>query len=168
MIDALPVFLCKLNPIKTHWETDSWTFSSERSATYPPQADHVLVDVFSSVVARGALQAEPPHKLSVLYFFLWSQMLLLTCPKSTHIASIEYDRGSLEDCLKSCFCTKDSIISLLPLFKYWSMDGTRKQMKVCVCACVCAYTLTCAFEACSISRWQNSDGKPWHSVHEEI
>ena len=35
----------------------------ERSATFPPQADHVLVDLFSSVVARGVegLQAERPY-----------------------------------------------------------------------------------------------------------
>ena len=48
-----PVFLCKLNPVKAHWGTDSWPFSFERSATFLPQADHVLVDLFSSVVARG-------------------------------------------------------------------------------------------------------------------
>ena len=34
--------------------------SFERLATFPPQADHVLVDLFSSVAARGALQVEPP------------------------------------------------------------------------------------------------------------
>ena len=50
---ALPVFLCKLNPIKAHWGTGSWPFSFERSATFPPQADPVLVDLFSSVAARG-------------------------------------------------------------------------------------------------------------------
>ena len=38
-----------------------WPFSFERSATFPPQADHVLVDLFSSMVARGASQAEPRH-----------------------------------------------------------------------------------------------------------
>ena len=61
---ALPVFLCKLNPIKAHWGKGSWAFSCERSATSPPQVDHVLVDLFSSVVAGGGggggLQAEPP------------------------------------------------------------------------------------------------------------
>ena len=57
---ALPVFLCKMNPIKGHWGKGSWPFSFERSAASPPQADHVLVDLFSSVVAGGALQAEPP------------------------------------------------------------------------------------------------------------
>ena len=49
---ALPVFLCKLNPIKAHWGKGSQAFSFERSATFPPQADHVLVDLFSSVTAR--------------------------------------------------------------------------------------------------------------------
>ena len=48
-----PVFLCKLNPIQAHWGTGSWSFPFERSATFPPQADHVLVDLFSSVVAGG-------------------------------------------------------------------------------------------------------------------
>ena len=50
---ALLVFLCKMNPIKAHWGKSSWPFSFERLATVPPQADHVLVDLLSSVVARG-------------------------------------------------------------------------------------------------------------------
>ena len=53
---ALPVFLCKLNPIKAHWGKGSWPFSFEKSATFPPQADHVLVDLFSSV-ADGEVSA---------------------------------------------------------------------------------------------------------------
>ena len=48
---ALPVFLCKLNPIKAHWGKGSWPFSFERLATFPPQVDHVLVDLFSSMAA---------------------------------------------------------------------------------------------------------------------
>ena len=36
------------------------------SATFPPQADHVLVDLFSSVVAGGALWAETPHTEKLL------------------------------------------------------------------------------------------------------
>ena len=50
----------KLNPIKAHWGIGSWPFSFERSATFPPQADHVLVDLFSSVTDGDALQSEPP------------------------------------------------------------------------------------------------------------
>ena len=45
----------QIEPNKTHWGKDSWPFSSERSATFPPQADHVLVDLFSSVVDGGGL-----------------------------------------------------------------------------------------------------------------
>ena len=63
---ALPVFLWKMNPIKAHWGKGSWPFSFESSATFLPQADHVLVDLFSSVVARGALRAEPPQLSSGL------------------------------------------------------------------------------------------------------
>ena len=48
-----PVFLCKLNPVKAHWGKGSWPFSFERLATFPPQADHVLVDLFSSVGTSG-------------------------------------------------------------------------------------------------------------------
>ena len=58
---ALPVFLGKLNPIKAHWGKGSWPFSFERSATSPLQADHVMVDLFSTVVARGAPPPHPPH-----------------------------------------------------------------------------------------------------------
>ena len=69
---ALPVFLCKLNPIKAHRGKGSWSFSFERLATFPPQADHVLEDLFSSVVARGpAGRTTPPptsyEKLSKVY-----------------------------------------------------------------------------------------------------
>ena len=48
-----PVFLCKLNPMKAHWGTGSWSFPFEGVATFPPQADHVLVDLFSSVADGG-------------------------------------------------------------------------------------------------------------------
>ena len=58
-----PVFLWKINLIKAHWETGSWPFSSERFATFPPQADHVLVDLFSSAADGGTLQTTPPHPL---------------------------------------------------------------------------------------------------------
>ena len=61
---ALPVFLYKLNPIKAHWGKGSWPFSFERSATFPPQADHVLVDLVSSMADKETLRAEHPHKPS--------------------------------------------------------------------------------------------------------
>ena len=68
---ALPVFLWKLNPIKAYWGKSSWTFSFEKSATFPPQVDNVLVDLFSSVVARGPAGRAPPptsyEKLSKVY-----------------------------------------------------------------------------------------------------
>ena len=64
---ALPVFLCKLNPVKAHWRTGSWSFSFERSATFPPQADHVLVDLFSSEADGGALWAKLPHRFTEIF-----------------------------------------------------------------------------------------------------
>ena len=77
---ALPVFLCKLNPIKARWGKGSRPFSSERSATFPPRADHVLVDLFSSVAARGgALRVEPPLHWTRDY------MPIKTCLKSAAI-----------------------------------------------------------------------------------
>ena len=54
-----PIFLCKLNPIKAHWGTGSRPFSSKRLAAFPPQADHVLVDLFSSTAAQGPLLKRP-------------------------------------------------------------------------------------------------------------
>ena len=50
---SFPVSLCKLNPIKARWGIGSRPFSSERLATFPPQADHVLVDLFSSAIDGG-------------------------------------------------------------------------------------------------------------------
>ena len=59
----LPVFLCKLNPIKAHWGTGSRPFSSVILATFPPQEDHVLVDLFSSATAGGLYWTKLPHNL---------------------------------------------------------------------------------------------------------
>ena len=42
-------FICipvRMNPMKAHWRKGSGPFSFERSATSPPQADLVLVDLF--------------------------------------------------------------------------------------------------------------------------
>ena len=57
---ALPVFLCKLNPIKAHWGKGSWPFFFERLATSPPQADHVLVDLFSFTADGGLCGQSSP------------------------------------------------------------------------------------------------------------
>ena len=52
-------------------------FSFERSATFPPQADPVLVDLFSSVVARGALWVDyPPHSPRYMYMYMCSDYLI--------------------------------------------------------------------------------------------
>ena len=68
---ALPVFLCKLNPIKAHWGTGSWPFSSERSTTFPTQADHVLVDLFSSM-ADGASAGKAPSQKRCATITWWN------------------------------------------------------------------------------------------------
>ena len=62
-----PVFLCKLNPIKAHWGTGSRPFSFETLATFPPQADHVLIELFSSMMGRGALLDKAPSHLTSLW-----------------------------------------------------------------------------------------------------
>ena len=54
-----PVFLCKLNSIKAHWGTGSWSFSFERLATFPPQADHGRLILIHC--GWGALQAKLLH-----------------------------------------------------------------------------------------------------------
>ena len=60
-----PVFLCKLIPIKAHWGTGSWSFTLERLAIFPPQADHVL-DVFSTTADGGSTGGTPPQNTSTL------------------------------------------------------------------------------------------------------
>ena len=63
---ALPVFLGKMNLIKAYGGKGSWPFSFERSATSPPQADHVLVDLFSSMADGGLCgRSPPPHSLEL-------------------------------------------------------------------------------------------------------
>ena len=55
-----------MNLIKAHGGKGSWPFSFERSATSPPQGDHVLVDLFSSVADEGALWVDPPYFLEII------------------------------------------------------------------------------------------------------
>ena len=56
-----------MNLIKAHGGKRSRPFSFEKSATFPPQADDVLVDSLSFVAAGGRdLWAEPPQLLSIL------------------------------------------------------------------------------------------------------
>ena len=64
----LPCIPMQINPIKAHWGTGSWPFSFERLATFPPQADHVLVDLFLSVAdSRGlGICGRSSAKISVL------------------------------------------------------------------------------------------------------
>ena len=50
-----------MDPIKAHGGKGSWPFSFERLATSPPQADHVLVDLFSSVADGGLCGKAPPQ-----------------------------------------------------------------------------------------------------------
>ena len=62
--------LSKLNSIKAHWERGLTPFSSERLVSLPPQADHVLVELFSSTVA-GRLygRTTPPRMFQNLILF---------------------------------------------------------------------------------------------------
>ena len=55
-----PCIPMQINPIKAHWGTGFWPFSFERSATFPPQADHVLVDLFSSEADGGLCGQSSP------------------------------------------------------------------------------------------------------------
>ena len=69
---SFTVFLCKLNPIKAHWGTCSWPYSFERSATFPSQEDHVLVDLFLSVADGGGgslCGQSTPTRRQFIYFF---------------------------------------------------------------------------------------------------
>ena len=50
----------QIEPKKAHWGTGSWPFSFESSATFPNQADHVLVDLFSSVADGGGACGQSP------------------------------------------------------------------------------------------------------------
>ena len=56
----MPCIPMEINPIKAHWGTGSWPFSFERWAIFPPQADHVLVDLFSFMAAgAGVCRGDP-------------------------------------------------------------------------------------------------------------
>ena len=54
-----------MNLIKANGEKGSGPFSFERSATFPPQADHFLVDLFSSVAARGGPVGRAPQQWDI-------------------------------------------------------------------------------------------------------
>ena len=67
----MPCILMQINPIKAHWGAGFWPFYFERLATFPPQADHVLVNLFSSMVGRdfgGPWRQSPPHSCHLLCF----------------------------------------------------------------------------------------------------
>ena len=71
----------QIKPNKSPLRKGFWPFSFERSATFPPQADHVSVHLFSSVAAGGsggrggeALLAEPPHSFAAQY-----QKVIIEC-----------------------------------------------------------------------------------------
>ena len=69
----------QIEPSKAHWGTGSWPFSSERSATFPPQADHVFVDLFSSTMGSVALlDIAPPYGTKAMVWDL-SCLMPLTC-----------------------------------------------------------------------------------------
>ena len=64
MIDELYLHSYANEPNKSPWRERLWALLPLRErATFPPQADHVLVDLFSSVVAGEgeALWTETPH-----------------------------------------------------------------------------------------------------------
>ena len=60
-------FICipvRMNLIKAHGGKGSGLFSFERLATSPPQADHVLVDLFFIHGGWGGCVKAPPHPTS--------------------------------------------------------------------------------------------------------
>ena len=65
----------------------SGPFSFERLATSPPQADHVLVDLFLSMAARGALWAEP-HTHLCTPVFIAAQFIIPKCWKQPRCPSV--------------------------------------------------------------------------------
>ena len=60
LMSFMPCIPMQIKPNKSPLRKGFWPFSFERSATFPPQANHVLVDLFSSVVARRTLRVECP------------------------------------------------------------------------------------------------------------
>ena len=75
MIDELYLYSYANEPNKSHGEKGSGPFSFERSATFPPQADHVLVDLFFIRGGQGCCVKAPQQvaskctSLHVLQFF---------------------------------------------------------------------------------------------------
>ena len=63
----MPCIPMQIKEIKAHWEKGFWPFSFKRSATFPPQADHVLVDLFSSVEDGGLCGQSSPAEGQALF-----------------------------------------------------------------------------------------------------
>ena len=67
-------FVCipvRMNLIKAHRGKGSGPFSFERSATSPPQADHVLVDLFLIRGGRGCSIKAPRQGLAFWQLGVW-------------------------------------------------------------------------------------------------
>ena len=65
----------RMNLIKASREKGSGPFSFERSATSPPQADHVLVDLFFIHGGPGGCVKRPPN-VGPFIFFVLERLLL--------------------------------------------------------------------------------------------
>ena len=74
-------FICipvQMNLIKTHGGKGSGPFSFERSATSPPQADQVLVDLFFIHGGPGAV-LKPPDSYIPYIPSPWISLQLAIC-----------------------------------------------------------------------------------------
>ena len=85
-------FICipmRMNLIKAHGEKGFGPFSFERSATFPPQADHVLVDLFFIHGRLGGCVKAPRQSSPwfVIFSFLHSFIIFISCPASLYILS---------------------------------------------------------------------------------
>ena len=88
-----PCIPMQINPIKVHGGTCSWPFSLEKSATFPPQTDHVLVDLFSSMADRwGALWAKLPK--------LWKESIYLHQKEKKKKPKNKFNQGDKRSVLK--------------------------------------------------------------------
>ena len=81
----------QIEPNKSPLGKGSWPFSFERSASFPPQADHILVDLFSSMAANGALQAgrAPPQLMVRLHTWTNVGFSYSICKIGSSLRSLE-------------------------------------------------------------------------------
>ena len=117
IIDELYLYSCANEPNKSPWRERLWALSFERLATSPPQADHVLVDLFFIRGGRGYCVKAPRHLCTPM--FIAAQLTIEKCWKQPKCPSVNEWIKKLWYIYTMEFYTAERKKELLPFMTAW-------------------------------------------------